>query len=82
MGHFTPCAGNTACTEHGTHCRACGRSHPEITATRHAVDALAALALEFEYDNLEDFAAYVARRVVKKVSIARQRALEEAAPCL
>jgi hypothetical protein len=76
-GHFRPCLGKTACAEGGTHCRACGRSFPEIDRTRELVDELASLVLEMDYDNPEDFASYVAQRILKKV--ARERAPEGAA---
>jgi hypothetical protein len=75
MGHFNPCAGNNACNEDGTHCRACGRTHAEVARTRAAVDALVALAIELDYDNPAEFADYVARRVTKKFPRERERAL-------
>jgi hypothetical protein len=81
MGHFNPCAGNNACNEDGTHCRACGRSHDEIARTRAAVDALVALAMELDYDNPDELAAYVARRVVKKLARERERAAAAETPC-
>jgi len=72
MGHFTACLGKTACTEGGSHCRACGRSFEEIEETRRLVDALTGLALRLDYDNPEAFAEYVARRLAKKVAHARE----------
>lgn len=66
MARFIPCAGPSACTEGGAHCRGCGRSHGEIERTRQAVDALVEVALQYGYENPEDFAAYVARRIAKK----------------
>ena len=67
MTSFVPCAGKTACTEDGSHCRGCGRSHDEIARTRDAINALADLAFEKGYDNVEVFAEYVAARIIKKV---------------
>lgn len=49
---FVPCDGK--CTDKGTHCEGCGRSHEEIAAMRKPVEALVALAEKMKYDNLED----------------------------
>jgi hypothetical protein len=68
MTQFVPCAGKQSCTEDGTHCRGCGRSHDEIARTRSSIDALCDVAREFGYDNVEAFAGYVARRINKKLS--------------
>ncbi len=68
MAEFVPCAGKTACTEDGTHCRGCGRSHDEIARTRDAINALTQLALQQGYVNVDAFASYVAARIVKKVA--------------
>jgi hypothetical protein len=72
-GHFRPCLGQTACTEGGTHCRACGRSFEEIERTRVLIQGLTDLALDQGYDNVEAFADYVGRRIVKKVAHALVR---------
>ncbi len=68
MHSFVPCAGKTACTEDGSHCRGCGRSHDEIARTRAAISALTELALEQGYDNVDAYADYIAARIVKKVA--------------
>ncbi len=67
MPTFTPCQGQTACRDDGERCITCGRGFPEITQTRALIDALAAFAIEQDYENVEEFAAYVAAKVVKKV---------------
>lgn len=67
MPTFTPCQGQTACRDDGERCITCGRSFPEIEQTRALIDALAAFAVQQEYENVEEFAAYVAGKVVKKV---------------
>lgn len=64
---FKPCQGKTACRDDGEVCLTCGRSFAEIERTRSLIDALADLAVQQGYDNIEDFAAYVAGKVVKKV---------------
>lgn len=64
---FNPCKGQTACRDDGERCFTCGRSLAEIEQTRSLIDALAELAVNQGYDNVEDFAGYVADKVVKKV---------------
>jgi hypothetical protein len=68
---FVPCAGRDACTEGGTHCRGCGRSHAEIARTRELINALADHVSSMDYDNVDDFLGYVAEKSRKKVAAAR-----------
>jgi len=58
MMKFLPCTGN--CTEQGTHCEGCGRSHEEIAEMKKPVGELVALAKKMEYENVEEFANAVA----------------------
>ncbi|MCF7983134.1 MAG: DUF1289 domain-containing protein [Thiohalocapsa sp.] len=74
MTVFKPCAGKDACTDGGSHCQGCGRSHEEIARTRDAIAILAELAVEMDYTNVEAFADYVARRIVKKTDQQRRTA--------
>ncbi len=67
MPRFTPCQGKTACRDDGERCITCGRSFSEIERTRSLIDALAEQAVDQAYENVEEFAAYVAAKVVKKV---------------
>jgi hypothetical protein len=62
---FIPCTGK--CTDEGTHCEGCGRSHEEIAAMRKPVDDLVALAEKMNYENLEDFANAVAGSIKYKM---------------
>ena len=55
---FKPCSGD--CTEEGTHCEGCGRSHEEVAELRELVAGLVAYAEKMEYENIEDFANGVA----------------------
>lgn len=64
---FVPCDGK--CTDKGTHCEGCGRSHEEIAAMRKPVEALVALAEKMKYDNLEDFANAVAGSIKYKMGV-------------
>lgn len=62
--NFEPCTGN--CTEDGTHCEGCGRSHEEIAETRALVDQLARFVVDKGYDNPEAFVQFVAIKAVGK----------------
>jgi hypothetical protein len=64
---FIPCTGD--CTEEGTRCEGCGRSHGEIAAMRQSVDDLVALADKMKYDNIEDFANAVATSINYKMGL-------------
>lgn len=72
MKPFTPCRGKTACRDDGSRCLTCGRSLQEIEVTRRLIDALAELAVQYEYENPAEFAAYVASKVEKKVRHRRE----------
>jgi hypothetical protein len=64
---FKPCNGE--CTDEGTHCEGCGRSHEEVAAMRQPVDELVALAEKMKYENLEDFANAVAGSIKYKMGL-------------
>ncbi len=68
---FVTCVGRSACTEDGSHCRACGRSHDEINRLRQLTDGIAAFALEMGYDNVDDYLAFLYAKAGKKISAAR-----------
>ena len=65
---FVPCAGRDACTEGGTHCRGCGRSHDEIARARELITALADFAQTMGYENPDEFLAYVSQKAGKKIA--------------
>ena len=67
MSRFNPCKGKTVCRDDGECCLACGRSFAEIEQTRALIDALVAFAIQQEYESMEEFAAHVADKLVKKV---------------
>lgn len=69
---FKPCISRTACTEDGTHCRSCGRSHSEIAKTREVVNQLTELLLEVDYENPNDFFDYLNKKVAKKIKHSQQ----------
>jgi hypothetical protein len=72
MHPFSPCKGKTACRDDGEKCLVCERSFAEITRTGELIDALADLACAHDYDNVSEFAAYIARKLEKKVRHRRQ----------
>ena len=62
---FSPCTGK--CTEEGSHCEGCGRSHEEIAKMKTLVAALVAFAQKMEYENIDDFADGVAGSIKYKM---------------
>ena len=60
---FSPCTGK--CTDEGTHCEGCGRTHEEIAAMRKPVESLVALAEKMKYENTDDFANAVLEKPPK-----------------
>ena len=56
---FNPCRGGAFCTQEGTHCGGCGRSHEEIAETRQLMDTVAQFALKMGYENIEEFTEFV-----------------------
>ena len=65
---FRPCVNRTACTEDGTHCRACGRSHEEIARIRQLTTELAEFIQDMQYANSEVFLDYLQNKVQKKLT--------------
>lgn len=63
---FRPCISGL-CTEDGTHCEGCGRSHQEIAETKGLVKNLVTFAQKQEYENIEEFASFIAKNLVKKI---------------
>ena len=64
---FKPCIDRNACTEDGTHCRACGRSHVEIAQLRKLVNDTYTMVGAWGYDNLDDFFNYLQKKITKKL---------------
>ncbi|MCP3687254.1 MAG: DUF1289 domain-containing protein [Gammaproteobacteria bacterium] len=62
---FSPCIGK--CTDQGTHCEGCGRSHEEIKEMKQHVASLTAFAENMKYENIEDFANAVASSIKYKM---------------
>lgn len=72
MSTFVPCKGKTACRDDGVKCLTCGRSFDEIEQTRRLIDALADFVCAQGYNNVNEFATYVAGKVEKKVKHRRE----------
>ncbi|HEB96257.1 MAG TPA: DUF1289 domain-containing protein [Sedimenticola thiotaurini] len=68
---FSPCKGGENCTQGGTHCQGCGRSHEEIAATRELIAGITRFALEMGYENVEQFTAFVGDKAAKKIRMAQ-----------
>jgi len=64
---FRASINRNACTEDGSHCRACGRSHEKIMKTRQQMSALTDFILEMDYDNVDEFMDYLCLKVGKKI---------------
>ncbi|MES9909063.1 MAG: hypothetical protein ABW161_19655 [Candidatus Thiodiazotropha sp.] len=79
MARFSPCQGKTACRDNGVHCLTCGRDLQEVDRLRRLMDQLATPAVEYDYDNVEEFTAYIAHKLDKTIAYRRQ---ERAPSCL
>ncbi len=62
---FNPCTG--ACTDDGTHCKGCDRTHEDIAAMRSLVGDVVSFAQEKGYDNPEEFAESFGKNVRYKL---------------
>lgn len=63
---FSPCIAGQ-CTEEGTCCQGCGRTHVEIAETKKLIKAIVDFAQSMDYENSEDFADFIGKSVLKKL---------------
>jgi hypothetical protein len=63
---FSPCIAGK-CTDQGTHCEGCGRTHEEIAETKKMIKALVSFAQMKGYENHEEFANFVSKSIVSKL---------------
>jgi hypothetical protein len=63
---FSPCTGQ--CTDQGSHCEGCGRSHEEIAETKNIVKTIVAFSQKMQYENPEDFTAAISKNVLWKLN--------------
>jgi len=64
---FKPCVNRTACTEDGSHCRGCGRTHDEIAKLRTITTQVTDFVRQMQYENVDEFLAYLSRKILKKL---------------
>ncbi len=74
MANFTPCQGKNACRDNGVLCLTCGRKLTEIEKLRELMQELSEHAIEYDYENVDDFTQYIARKVAKMIEYKRQEA--------
>jgi len=63
---FSPCISGQ-CTEGGSHCGGCGRSRIEIAETKQLVKNLVEFSQKQNYENVDEFAAFINKSFLKKV---------------
>jgi predicted Fe-S protein YdhL (DUF1289 family) len=68
MSQFIPCQGKNACRDDGVRCLTCGRSLDEIINLRKLMDQLVSLAIENNYENIDQYSAYVSRKLEKMIN--------------
>jgi predicted Fe-S protein YdhL (DUF1289 family) len=73
MARFTPCQGKNACRDNGALCLTCGRELTEIIKLRNIMQELTSLAIEYDYENVDDYSQYIARKVSKMIDYQRQQ---------
>lgn len=64
---FIPCQSGR-CTDDGTHCGGCGRSHSEIAATKKLISNIVEFSQKQAYENIDDFAAFINKDLLKKLN--------------
>ncbi|MES9946145.1 MAG: hypothetical protein ABW080_14410 [Candidatus Thiodiazotropha sp.] len=72
MATFTPCQGKNTCRDNGMLCLTCGRELSEVAKLRELMQELTALAIDHDYENVDEYAQYIARKVVKMIDYQRQ----------
>ncbi len=53
-------------------CLTCGRKLSEVAKLRELMQELTALAIDHDYENVDEYAQYIARKVVKMIDYQRQ----------
>jgi hypothetical protein len=72
MATFRPCQGKNACRDNGVLCLTCGRKLGEVQTLRDLMGELTELAMNYDYENVEEFAQYVARKLEKMITHRRE----------
>ncbi len=63
---FNPCILGK-CTDQGTHCEGCCRSHVEIAETKKQIMSVVSFAQSQGYENHEEFADFIGKSILKKL---------------
>lgn len=77
MAKFVSCHGKELCRDGEDSCLTCGRSHQEIIRLREVLDQIASLAIDFDYDNIDEYCEYIASKAGKSIRY-RQSELNKA----
>lgn len=64
--NFKPCI-KGQCTDQGTHCEGCGRTHEEIAETKKMIKALVDFAQTMDYQNHEEYANFIGKTILGKL---------------
>jgi len=64
---FNPCVSGQ-CTEDGSHCEGCGRSHEEIAETKSLVMNIVNFSKKQGYENPDEFASFLSKTLTKKLN--------------
>jgi hypothetical protein len=72
MAIFKPCQGKNACRDDGVLCLTCGRRLVEIHSLRELLQQLTELAVDYDYENVEEYTVYVTRKLEKMILSRRQ----------
>ena len=62
-----PCTGE--CTDEGSICEGCGRSHEEIAEMKSLTANMVAFAKKMDYENVEEFANSVSGNIKYKMGV-------------
>ncbi len=71
MAIFRPCQGKNACRDDGVVCLTCGRKLNEIAQLRWLMQQLTEHAVNHDYENVEEYAQYLARKIAKMIEYQR-----------
>ncbi|MDA7746901.1 DUF1289 domain-containing protein [Psychromonas sp.] len=67
---FSPCT--SQCTNDGSHCEGCGRSHVEIAETQHITKQLVEHLVKYDYDDPENFLEMIKAKAIKRSNLIKE----------
>jgi predicted Fe-S protein YdhL (DUF1289 family) len=77
MATFRPCQGKNACRDDGVMCLTCGRKLNEIMQLRELMQQLTEHAVNHDYENVKEYAQYLAHKVAKMIEYQRANPTRE-----